>query len=174
MKIPKSFIRKGVKLRGLVKEISTDGTLHVDHIPIFRMPWHSRSSASGPYLPLKLASVQPTIPGIYTLKLRFESTAQPQKQIWFQCLERDLTAAPALVFDSKRGSWKGCLNVSLVRDGLATIQQKESHSKDLLQQLQKAQSTAQKSRAGMWWRETEWDRFVLRIKTLYRKLKGSD
>jgi hypothetical protein len=39
-KIPKSFIKKNIRLRGIVKSVSTDGTLNIDHIPIISMPWH--------------------------------------------------------------------------------------------------------------------------------------
>lgn len=39
-KVPKSFIRKNVTLRGRIENVCLDGTLQIDHMPILRMPWH--------------------------------------------------------------------------------------------------------------------------------------
>jgi hypothetical protein len=168
-KIPGSFIRKRIPLCGRVSTVSIDGNVQIQHLPILTMPWHKRKEG---LLPLTLAGIEPTISGIYTLKLEMD-----QKKVWFKILSRDNSTLYCVVSEDKLNRWPKSMNRALVERGLARVLPYETQwtrNKDynaLYKSLLEAEEKAQKKRTGIWFEPTQWDVYKQRMAIFVSKIK---
>ncbi|CAG2122326.1 unnamed protein product [Medioppia subpectinata] len=99
-RIPNSFIKKSIALRGVVKSVSTDGSLNIDHLPIIPMPWHRRVN-NDRLLNISLAAIKPSISGTFWLKLNVEN-----KIVWFKAINRLDGDIKCLVSNEKKNWWR--------------------------------------------------------------------
>lgn len=145
-RVPKSFIRKNMELRGQLREINHDGTLQVEHLPVLRMPWHRSDQC----LSLRLAYTNPTISGTYWMKLNHNN--QP---IRFTLFDRNVQRNE-LVALVRSKVLKQSLNETLILKGLATLNKSSAATSlnkkqaALLKSLEKCEAKAKKEGEGMW------------------------
>ncbi|XP_054159465.1 protein C3orf33 homolog [Oppia nitens] len=158
-KIPKSFIRKQIRLRGVVKSVANDGSLDIDHIPLIAMPWHKKNDK---LLSVSLAAIRPTISGTYWLKLNAEN-----RNVWFKVIHKRDTDLLCVVSPQKKILSKKSLNAELVERGLASVVPLESSSLSLLarnkayselhKSLVVSQTKAKRNNSGIWYKPTKLD-----------------
>lgn len=96
--IPKRFIKRGVNFQGQVKEISTDGKIYVQHLPILdlRLPWLRTQRTD--MLPLTLAFVE-----LNSASRKWLECNLSNKEIWFKVLrvEDDGNILQSTVYQQK-------------------------------------------------------------------------
>ncbi|KAI2798592.1 hypothetical protein BLOT_010568 [Blomia tropicalis] len=151
--IPRSFIRKHVQLNGRVDSINLDGTFKVEHLPIIPLPWHRLYRDS--LLNVRLAFVSPSISGTYWMRLNM--TNKPVKfQLIYRMNDTNQLLAIVRPYGYKLPKSMGTLNETLVRNGLASLNQSDNvlvstkKQSRLLASLESCQTKAMKDGSGMW------------------------
>ncbi|NWU96327.1 CC033 protein, partial [Upupa epops] len=155
--IPVEFVKKNVKLRGKLQQITESG-LEVEHIPIsipfitsIQRKWQSEG-----LLLVRLAGVELAPSGMAWL----QQELKPKQIIWFQLLGRDDLALECLVLVNKGRFLSVCLNEEVLRQGLGRTARIEGlpHDSHLYWELHKrflrAELKALKKNKGIWKEES--------------------
>ncbi|KAF7243320.1 Protein C3orf33 [Varanus komodoensis] len=166
LEIPPEFIKKNVKLRGRLHQITEQG-LQIEHVPItlpiissFQRRWHSDG-----LLLIRLAGVAPTPSGIDWLK----EELKPAQMVWFQLLGRKNLELDCLVVVKKGRFSSVCLNEEILRNGLGRTVPIEglTHESQIFWKLHRrllqAELKAVKKSKGIWKEETFIEKFKERI-----------
>ncbi|XP_073529171.1 protein C3orf33 homolog isoform X2 [Phyllobates terribilis] len=149
--IPEKFIKKNVKLRGKVIQV-TGETIEIDHVPIslpilrsIQQRWHGQGS-----LLVRLAGVELTQNG----KVWLQDNLHPSQVLWFQLLNREDSMLDCFVFINRGGFINDCLNVLLLREGLGRtahirgVYQGPGQHLPFYKRLLQAEIKAQKAQKG--------------------------
>ncbi|XP_076811622.1 protein C3orf33 homolog [Clavelina lepadiformis] len=162
--IPDIYIAKQISLRGRVRDVSSSGILHVEHIPVIQLPLlHVSKKQAGdaplPTIPVKLIGTQISESqhqeAIAVLKQLID------QNVWFKMFYREpavsserkevLKCLHCLV--SKQNlPFAPCINYKLLKLGLAQVKPLPAdliHSR-LTSRLHKAQKSAVYWRRGIW------------------------
>ncbi|GAB1290763.1 Protein C3orf33 homolog [Apodemus speciosus] len=168
--IPVEFIRKKVKLRGRLQQITERG-LEIEHIPItlpFISSWKKEPCG---LLLVKLAGVELTEPG----KAWLQKELKPSQLLWFQLLGKEDSALFCYLFVNKGGYFNVNLNEEILRRGLGkTVLVKglnydsKTHWK-IHRNLLKAELSALKKGEGIWKEESEKESYFKKLKDSWRE-----
>jgi len=159
IKFPNLLLKKHIALRGVVKSVSTDGSLNVDHIPIISMPWHRKVNDER-LLNLSFAAMNPSLSGTFWLKLNVEN-----KMVWFKVVHKHEDDIKCIVSLQKKALFKKSLNAELMERGLASVLPfdqllyRNKTYKELHKNLTSSQSKAKRRNCGVWYKPTKWDAF---------------
>uniref|UniRef100_A0A8D2Q7G8 Chromosome 3 open reading frame 33 n=1 Tax=Varanus komodoensis TaxID=61221 RepID=A0A8D2Q7G8_VARKO len=163
LEIPPEFIKKNVKLRGRLHQITEQG-LQIEHVPI-TLPIISSFQRRYGLLLIRLAGVAPTPSGIDWLK----EELKPAQMVWFQLLGRKNLELDCLVVVKKGRFSSVCLNEEILRNGLGRTVPIEglTHESQIFWKLHRrllqAELKAVKKSKGIWKEETFIEKFKERI-----------
>ncbi|XP_052036376.1 protein C3orf33 homolog isoform X2 [Apodemus sylvaticus] len=175
--IPVEFIRKKVKLRGRLQQITEYG-LEIEHVPItlpFISSWKKEPCG---VLLVKLAGVELTETG----KAWLQKELKPSQLLWFQLLGKEESALFCYLLVNKGGYFNVNLNEEILRRGLGkTVLVKglnydsKTHWK-IHRSLLKAELAALKKGEGIWKEESEKESYFRKLKDSWRErwTKGND
>ncbi|XP_039249110.2 protein C3orf33-like [Styela clava] len=155
--IPKDFIQKRIKLRGIVQNVCTNNTLHIEHIPSMSYPaativrrFQKQLDNNG-LISLDMAGVSMNDVGIDLVRGEIEG-----KAVWFELLnhvEKDQNA-PAVIYRRKYAILRN-YNIYVVKMGYGAVDNVPNcyHLKvqqSLQRSLLKAQKKAAIKKRGIW------------------------
>ncbi|NXO02018.1 CC033 protein, partial [Rhinopomastus cyanomelas] len=155
--IPLEFVKKNVKLRGRLHQITESG-LEVEHIPI-SIPFFTsiqRKWQSEGLLLVRLAGVELAPSGMAWLQKQLK----PNQTMWFQLLGRENLALECLVLVNKGRFLSVCLNEEILRQGFGRTARIEGLPHDSLlywklhKRLLRAELKALKKNKGIWKEES--------------------
>ncbi|XP_064642984.1 protein C3orf33-like [Lineus longissimus] len=163
--IPAHFFAKNVRLQGIVKNISRDGTLSVEHIPVVTIRWirfFNREKRLD--LPVKVSGVSLTPGGLPWLHKNLMGG-----HIWFRLLQEDQHFVHCIVTKRKNLIRNICVNEELVKKGLGTVQLPNSQNKNSLtekfsKRLLEAEKYAKRKGLGKWERPPVMERAKDKVK----------
>lgn len=119
-----------------------------------------------------MAAINPTISGVYWLKLNVEN-----KIVWFKILWRNENEINCIVSEEKKILFGNNLNVELVSRGLASVRpydqscnRIDSYNK-LYKNLIKSETKAKKNNCGLWFEPTKWHLFNNKMQIYLQSIK---
>lgn len=157
--IPVGFITNNVRLQGCVRKISSDGVLHVEHIPMIALRLLQHNPGA-PLLPVHVAGVDVLDPGVNWLEKNLH-----QQHIWFTLVAANKKAGVDCIIKTKKNSiFNMVVNDELIKHGLGTVVNFEQIPADndtytrLAEKLMALELTAEKRGKGVWKRPTVLER----------------
>uniref|UniRef100_A0AC35TKC2 Protein C3orf33 n=1 Tax=Rhabditophanes sp. KR3021 TaxID=114890 RepID=A0AC35TKC2_9BILA len=163
-KIPQSFIRNEIEMKGVVKDVNTFGTIKIEHQPLVRIPFITSTKSITP-LNVKLAGIELTKEGLTFLTKDLNLVNKP---ITFKVVKNTTNDSDCVDVDMiiKKGILgRTNLNQDFVRRGYAKIPspadqdhvqalgQNPAYSR-LVTKLLMSEKVADKRGLGVWERES--------------------
>ncbi|XP_064131706.1 protein C3orf33 homolog isoform X2 [Loxodonta africana] len=173
--IPAEFIKRNVKLRGRLRQITENG-LEIEHIPITLPIISSWKKEPRGALLVKLAGVELTDTG----KVWLQKELKPSQLLWFQLLGRENSALFCYLLVNKGRYFNVNLNEEILRRGLGKTVLVKGLDHDskiywrIHRNLLKAELTALKKGEGIWKEESEKESYLEKLKGSWRELWKKD
>ncbi|XP_049723161.1 protein C3orf33 homolog isoform X1 [Elephas maximus indicus] len=173
--IPAEFIKRNVKLRGRLRQITENG-LEIEHIPITLPIISSWKKEPRGALLVKLAGVELTDTG----KVWLQKELKPSQLLWFQLLGRENSALFCYLLVNKGRYFNMSLNEEILRRGLGKTVLVKGLDHDskiywrIHRNLLKAELTALKKGEGIWKEESEKESYLEKLKGSWRELWKKD
>ncbi|XP_005102889.1 protein C3orf33 homolog [Aplysia californica] len=167
--IPDHFVEKHYKLQGVVKQVTQDGALLVDHIPIMHLDMFPKGDlhSEQQYLCLQLAGLSMTPEGNKWLH-----TNTVRRHVWFTLLQRDSQVLDCHIKVKKSFWWYQSVNKALVRQGICAVKHFDSLPKSdsynkLLRQLITLEDAASRKGRGLWREESKYRAWMRQKRSLF-------
>lgn len=184
--IPEDFYRLGIEMKGVVKEITPNGWLHIEHRPFVRLPrllTMRRKPKTPTHLNLKLAGLDISPVGIEHLKKDLKLVGRPVIFSVIKQVEKQPDGSDADV-TAKKALRKINLNTELVRKGYARVfspdnpehlkaLQLNANYSRLITRLLTSEQLAERRGLGIWERSSWVERIVSYPDTIVQIIKHS-
>jgi hypothetical protein len=166
-KIPKDFIRKELELKGMVREVTPNGYIRIEHRPVISLPRIFASKSKKPIglLNLRLAGIDISKAGLSYISKDIRLENKPVTFTVIKPTENNSDAVDADITYKKSVLGRVNLNVDLVRRGYARVfapenpvhlkalQHNSAYSR-LITRLLTSEKVADRRGIGVWERES--------------------
>uniref|UniRef100_U3DNV2 Uncharacterized protein C3orf33 n=1 Tax=Callithrix jacchus TaxID=9483 RepID=U3DNV2_CALJA len=173
--IPVEFIRRNVKLRGRLRQVTENG-LEIEHVPITLPIIASLRKEPHGALLVKLAGVELTETG----KAWLQKELKPSQLLWFQLLGKENSALFCYILVNKGRYFNVNLNEEILRRGLGKTVLVKGLKYDskiywkIHRNLLKAELTAVKKGEGIWKEDSEKESYLEKFKDSWREIWKRD